>query len=174
MISQTSHDLVLAVYPQTRGFAFALFEGWLTPVDWGIHEARGPEKNARCLTRINSLLELHMPNVVVLQDMMSDRGSRRAPRIQELNNRIAELADLRGMLVHKYQRAKVIDYFADLGASTKQKIAETIAKHVPALALYVPPPRKPWMSEDARIGIFEAAALAWMYFRGAESGRQAA
>ena len=173
MIPRKRHDLVLAIYPQSRGFAFVLFEGWLSAVDWGIHEARGPGKNARCLTRINSLLELHMPDVVVLQDM-SDRGTRRAPRIQQLNDRIAELAELRGIIVRKYSRAQVIEYFSDFGASTKQKIAETIAKQIPALSLYVPPARKPWMSEDPRTGIFGAAALAWMYFHRSEIGRQAA
>src|SRR5262245_10282064 len=126
MIRKKRYDLVLAIYPQSRGFAFVLFEGWLAPVDWGIHEARGPNKNARCLSRVNSLLELHMPDVVILQDM-SDDGARRAPRIQELNARIAELAELRGMIIRKYSRAEILEYFADLGASTKQKIAETIA-----------------------------------------------
>jgi hypothetical protein len=47
---------------------------------------------------------------------------------------------------------------------TKHKIAEAIAKHIPALDLYVPPARKPWMSENARMGIFDAAALAWLFF----------
>src|SRR6266516_1796515 len=115
MIPRRRYNLVLAIYPQSRGFAFALFEGWLAPVDWGIHEARGPGKNARCLSRINSLLELHMPDVVVLQDM-SDRGTRRAPRVQELNARIAELAELRGIIVRKYSRAQGIEYFSDFGA----------------------------------------------------------
>jgi hypothetical protein len=173
MIPRKRYDLILAIYPQSRGFAFVLCEGWLAPADWGIHEARGPEKNARCLARINSLLELHMPDVVVLQDM-ADGGTRRAPRVQELNARIADLADLRGMKVRKYSREEIIEYFTDLGASTKHRLAETIAKHVPALALYVPPKRKPWMSEDPRMGIFEAAALAWMYFHDVEEGRHAA
>jgi hypothetical protein len=93
MIHRRRYDLLLAVYPQSRGFAFALFESWLSPVDWGIHEVRGPRKNAQCLARINSLLELHMPDIIVLQDM-SNHGTRRVPRIQELNRRIAELAHL--------------------------------------------------------------------------------
>ena len=173
MITRRRYDLVLAIYPQSRGFAFALFESWLSPVDWGIHEARGPRKNAQCLARINSLLELHMPDVIVLQDM-SNPGTRRVPRIQELNRRIAELAHLRGIVVHKYSRARVLDHFMERGGTTKQKIAETIAKQVPAFSLYVPPERKPWMSEDPRMGIFDAAALAWMYFHEREGDRQAA
>jgi hypothetical protein len=84
------------------------------------------------------------------------------------------LADQRGVLVKTYSRAQVIEYFAGLGAITKQKIAEAIAKHIPALGLYVPPARKPWMSENARMGIFDAAALARLFFHSINSGRRAA
>jgi hypothetical protein len=57
---------------------------------------------------------------------------------------------------------------------TKNEIAEAIARRVPALHLYVPPARKPWMSEDARMGIFDAAALAFMYFHINDGQRPAA
>jgi hypothetical protein len=171
MISRKRHDLVFAIYPQSRGFAFVLFEGWLAPVDWGVQEIRGANKNALCLTRIASLLALHTPDVLVLQDM-SERGTLRAPRIQELNRRIAELADQRGILVRTYSRAQVIEYFEEQGATTKHRIAETITKHIPALGLYVPQARKPWMSEDARMGIFDAAALVWMFFHSMSGDEQ--
>jgi hypothetical protein len=173
MISHKRYDLVLAIYLQSRGFAFVLFDGWLAPVDWGVYDARGADKNARCLDRIDSLLALHTPDVLILQDM-SESGTRRAHRIRELNRDAAELADQRGMLVRTYSRAQVVEHFEELGAVTKQTIAETIAKHIPALSLYVPPARKPWMSEDARMGIFAAAALAWMYFQSINGDRQAA
>jgi hypothetical protein len=125
------------------------------------------------MTRIASLLALHTPDVLVLQNM-SERGTRRARRIRELNRRAAELADQRGVLVKTYSRAQVIEYFAELGAATKHKIAEAIAKHIPALSLYVPPARKPWMSEHARMGIFDAAALAWMFFHSIGGDQQEA
>lgn len=170
MTFQRRYDLVLAIHLQSRGFAFVLFEGWLAPVDWGVQETRGADKNARCLTRIASLLALHTPDVLILQDM-SERGTLRAVRIQELNRRIAELADQRGILVRTYSRAQVIESF-EQGARTKQRIAETITKHIPALGLYVPKARKPWMSEDARMGIFDAAALAWMFFHSISGDEQ--
>ena len=173
MISRRRHDLVFAIHLQSRGFAFVLFEGWLAPVDWGVYDARGADKNARCLDRINSLLALHTPDVLVLQDM-SESGTRRANRIRELNRDAAELADQRGMLVRTYSRAQIIEYFEELGTVTKHRIAETIAKHIPALNLYLPPARKPWMSEDARMGIFDAAALAWMFFQSIDRDRGAA
>lgn len=173
MMSRRRYDLIFAIYPQSRGFAFVLFQGRLAPVDWGVYEARGEEKNARCLRHLASLLDLHTPDVVVLQNM-SGRGAQRAPRIRELNNHIAELADQQGICVRSYSRVQVIEYFTELNATTKQKIAETIVKHIPALSLYVPPPRKPWMSEDARMGIFDAAALAWLFFNSINGDRQAA
>lgn len=163
MISRKRRDLVLAIHFQARGFAFALFQDWPDPVDWGVYDARGEDKNIRCLTRIERLLALHTPDVIVLQDM-SENGTRRAHRIRRLNEEAAELADKLGMLVRTYSRAQIIDCFEELGAATKHRIAEMIAKHIPALNLYLPPARKPWMSEDARMGIFDAAALAWMYF----------
>jgi hypothetical protein len=170
MIYRRRHDLVLAIHVQSRGFAFILFEGRLTPVDWGVQEIRGADRNAHCMTRIASLLALHTPDVLVLQDM-SDLGTVRAPRIQELNRRIAELASQCGVLVCTYSRVQVVDIFDEqFSAVTKQGIAQVLAKHIPALDLYLPPARKPWMSEDARMGIFDAAALAWTYFH--KSNRQ--
>jgi hypothetical protein len=156
--------LVLAIYLQTRGFAFVLFETWNNPVDWAVHDIRGPEKNTRCRKRIESMLSLHTPDVVVLQDMSGDDAGR-APRIQKLNREIARLAERREICTHMVARAALRELFADhFGATTKQKIAEAIVYHISALGLYVPPPRKPWKSQDGRMGLFEAAALAWMYF----------
>jgi hypothetical protein len=163
MMSGERHDLVLTIHLQSRGFAFVLFDGWLDLVDWGVYDARGADKNARCLDRIDSLLALHTPDVLILQDM-SESGTRRARRIRDLNRDAAELADQCGMTVHMYSRAQVVEHFEELGATTKHGIAETIARRIPALHLYVPPARRPWMSEDARMGIFDATALAWRYF----------
>jgi hypothetical protein len=173
MISRERRNLVLAIHLQSHGFAYVLFEDWPALVDWGVYDARGADKNARCLERIDSLLTLHTPDLLVLQDM-SKTGTHRARRIRELNEEVAELADQRGVLVRTYSRAQVAEHFEEHGAVTKQRIAETIANRIPALNLYVPPARKPWMSEHARMGIFQAAALAWMFFHSIIGDRHAA
>jgi hypothetical protein len=156
--------LILAIYFQTSGFGFVLLEYQLSPVDWGAPEVRGHDRAKRCLRQIDSLLTLHTPDVLVLQDT-TRRGTHRAPRIEALNHQTLQLAKQRGVPVRTYSRPQVREYFEEFGATTKQRIAEIVAQHTPALALYVPPPRKPWKSEDARMGIFEAAALAWTYLR---------
>ena len=164
MISRKRPKLVLAIYFQTSGFGFVLLEHRLSPIDWGAPEVRGTDRAKRCLKRIDALLALHTPDTLILQDM-SRRGTRRAPRIQNLNRQTLRLAKRRGVAVRTFSRGQVLDYFQEFGATTKQRIAETIAKHIPALSLYVPPSRKPWKSEDARMGIFEATALVWTYLR---------
>lgn len=164
MIPRRRRDLVLALHLQSRGFAFILFEAWLAPVDWGVQEVRGPDKNGRCLERIDALFALHTPDVLVLQEMLHDH-THRALRIRRLNRKVIKIAERRGIAIHMYSRDRVRESFVgEYGAATKQRIAEAIANQLPALDLYVPPSRKPWMSEHARMGGFEAAALAWMYF----------
>ena len=55
-------------------------------------------------------------------------------------------------------------FFAEYSAETKFEIATTIGKQFPELAPRVPPFRKPWMSEDYRMSIFDAVAFATSYF----------
>jgi len=155
--------LVTAIYLNSRGFAFVLFEGELAPRNWGTIEARGKDKQERVLSRIDGLLSRYKPDVVVLQDT-AQGGTDRPHRIRRLNETIAETAEKHGFPVSSFSRAEVREHFAYLGSVTKDTIAAAIAKHIPALERFLPPPRKVWKSEDARMGIFDAAALALTFF----------
>ena len=156
------YKLVAAIHFNSRGFGFVLFEGPLAPLDWGVAEARGKEKRT-LLARVDALFARYQPNVIVLQDM-SERGTHRPHRIRHLNEAIAELAEKYGFPVLFLSRTEVRQCFAYLGAVTKDTIAGGIAKHIPAFERFLPPPRKTWKSEDARMGIFDAAALALTFF----------
>ena len=158
------YELVMAVYPNTRGFAFCLFEGPLAPLDWGIVELRGREKNKRCLRRVTELFDRYQPQVTVLQDTSAD-GTRRAARISRLNEAFATLVEGRGADVVFYSRERVRACFAADGFATKQQIAEAVAKHIPMFAQFIPPPRKPWHTEHPRMALFDAAALAVTFFQ---------
>jgi len=78
---------------------------------------------------------------------------------------IAALAKDYGIPVFAYSRERVRASFEDYGCPNKQSLAKLIAKYIPAFEQYVPPPRKAWMSEDRRMGLFDAAALALTFFR---------
>jgi hypothetical protein len=159
MMADGFNPAVLAIYLQRRGFAFAFFEGQRSLVDWGIHVIRA-DKAALSLARIDSMLDSYAPDVLVLE-ANSKSVIQRAPRIQELNARINELARQRAIIVRSYSKIDILEHFA---AKSKHSIAETIARELPALVLYPPPPRKAWKNEDPRMGLFEAAALAWKYY----------
>jgi hypothetical protein len=88
----------------------------------------------------------------------------RATRIRDLNASVALLAETRGILVFTFSRTQVRQCFAHLGSVTKQTVAEYIAKHIPAFERFLPPIRKIWMSEDAPMGLFDAAALGLTFF----------
>ena len=167
MKTSRRYELVLAIYPNTGGFAFVLFEGSLSPVDWGVTAVRGLCRNDRCLQIIERMFVRHEPDALVLQDT-SPTGTRRARRITKLNAAILKLAELNNIPIYTYSRASVRNAFSYLGSPSKHAIAETIAKHIPAFERYVPPRRKPWMTEDARMGLFDAAALILTFFQSAD------
>jgi hypothetical protein len=152
------YDLALSVSLTIRGFAYILFEGPRTPVDWGIHDARGPKKNANCLIKIAALIQRYRPDLLVVENV-GHASSHRSARVRSLSKDLCGFANDYGLHTAQVSRADVRDAFAPMGAQTKDEIAEVIAGELPVLVRYLPPARKPWMSEDARMGLFDAAAL---------------
>jgi hypothetical protein len=61
---------------------------------------------------------------------------------------------VRAVAVRDVRRA-----FATVGATNKAAVAATLVERFPELAPYLPRRRKPWMSEDERMAIFDATAL---------------
>ena len=157
--------LALSLHLNTRGFAFVLFESPLSPFDWGTPEIRGARKHERCLKKITAIIDQYVPEALVLQDM-SEQGTRRAQRIVNLNAAITALANSHELPVFVYSREIVREtFFQQYGVTTKQDIAEIIAKSIPAFERYLPSPRKPWQSEDARMGLFDAAGTGLVFYQ---------
>jgi hypothetical protein len=161
---RSNAELVFAVFPSTRGFGYAVFEGPVSLVDWGVKGVRSIQKNAESLRRIRELLAFYRPDVLVLENCQG-RGSRRAKRIQTLINLMTAHATEVGMATASFSRAQVRACFSSTaGSTTKRQIAESIAREFPELEPRLPPVRKIWMSEDSRMSIFDAAALGITYF----------
>jgi Holliday junction resolvasome RuvABC endonuclease subunit len=157
MTNPTERHFVFAVYPTSRGFAFALFEGEGILFDWGTTEIREKKKNARTLERIRRLIERYEPEVMVIEAITN--RSRRSDRILRLYKMLLQYAGTKGLDVRSYSRIEVRECFVAVGAKTKYEIAKAIAIQIPELAHRLPPVRKLWMSEDARQSLFDAAAL---------------
>lgn len=154
----TYPDLVLAIATTMHGFAFVLFEGPLTPFDWGVVRVRKSNKNAVILARVKRLIERYHPECMVLEDL-TPRMARHSSRIRAFSLRLEHLAATDAMDIYRYDRASIRRCFAPIGARTKVEIGHAIAQQIPAFQHRLPPLRKIWMSEDARQSLFDAAAL---------------
>ena len=152
--------LVLSIIFNTRGFGYALFEGVVAPVDWGIKTVK--DKNDY-FEHVRLLLHLFEPSVVVLQDC-AGKLARCTDTIQRVVNSIAKLAKKKDIRILRYSRADIRASFAYYGAFNKDEIARAIADVLPEFAPRVPPMRKLWMREDYRMGLFDALSLAFTFY----------
>lgn len=153
---------VLAVDPSTRGFGFAILEGPNRLIDWGVKETK-TDKKSRSQKLIANLIDLYQPSVIVIEDHAA-KGSRRCGRVRELIDDISQLAEKRNVKVRSFSRLKVKQAFSESDATTKYKIAVAIAERFPELAPRLPRYRKPWMSEDYRMSIFDAVGFGVTFF----------
>lgn len=163
MRPQLPTELVLAVIPTSRGLAYAYFEGPLSPVDWGIKDTRGPDRNVQCFVAVRTLIEKMQPDVLVLLRYPLPENAKTARR-RRLNHLFGTYAGTLGIEVKRYARPEVQTAFKPMGAKTRVEIAHAIAGHVHAFSYRLPKQRKLWMSEDSRMALFDAAALAFTYF----------
>lgn len=155
----TKHPRVLAIAPSTRGFGFAVLEEQETLVDWGVKSVQ-EDKNKRSLVKVGELIAHYQPQVLVLEDA-SGEDSRRSVRIQTLGRRIITLSASLSVRVVVLSREQIRQVFFADGEGTRHALAELLARRFPEeLGPRLPPKRKPWKSEDCRMDIFAAVALA--------------
>jgi Holliday junction resolvasome RuvABC endonuclease subunit len=151
---------ILAIAPASRGFGYALLEGEKL-VLWGVRSVP-KDKNDNCVTKVEALILLYQPEVMVLEDTAAE-GSRRYPRIRELSQRLMALSLKHNVPVAWFRREQAMKFFFGKGEGTKQEIAQEIGKRFPEeLGAMVPPKRRSWRSQHYQIDMFDAVALALM------------
>jgi Holliday junction resolvasome RuvABC endonuclease subunit len=161
--SSTKTLRVLAVDPSTEVFGFAVLEGQEQLVDFGLKKIRqGRDKNTECLRRISAMIDRYQPDIVVVEDYQA-KGCRRRLRIRVLLRDIVLLASEAKIKPRKISRLSVQKAFAPSGALTRHQIATEIGKRFAELVPYAPGVRKPWMSQDERMSIFDAVAFALVF-----------
>jgi hypothetical protein len=154
---------VLAIALSTRGFGFVVMEGEKTIIECGCRVADG-DKNAQSIAKVEKLLNSYQPGVVVLQDVEA-KGSRRAPRIKKLNRQIKVIAEKRKIRVKLISGQEMRSGLLGNPKGTKYEMAKMIAMQFPdELASRLPPKRKLWKSEDARMDIFDAVAVGLAFY----------
>ena len=156
---------VLAIDPWHRGLGFAFFEGENELIDWGLRVVPAHRREHWSLEKLKSLIVEFEPDVLVLEQWQAP-GSRRSIRQQKLLAQMANRAGLLGVETHLVSRHDMQNAFSFIeGRINKHTISRALAIRYPELNPQLPPFRKPWMSEDPRMSIFDACAFALTYFR---------
>jgi RNase H-fold protein (predicted Holliday junction resolvase) len=150
---------ILAIAPLSRGLGYAVMEGPDKLVACG-NKAILRNKNARALVWLEKFIQHYQPEVLVLPDVQA-KDTRRAKRIKTLHRQMVAWAGKRGLKVRRVSNTQVRVQLLNDAKATKQAVAEVLAKRFPVeLASRLPPKRRPWMSEDPRMDIFDAVGYA--------------
>jgi hypothetical protein len=156
-------ELVLSIYPFSRGFGFVLFEGAESPFDWGVREIKEKNRNVRSVDAIKELIDRYRPEILLIEDV-EDSTCRRSPRIKKLYQMLSHLAAAEYVDLCKVREITVRKYFLSVGAVTKYERALAIGRQIPAFGHRIPRVRKAWMSADPRQSLFDAAALGLVFY----------
>jgi Holliday junction resolvasome RuvABC endonuclease subunit len=153
---------ILAIDPTCKGLGFAVLEGPTVLIDWGVKHATS-DRNAKCLRLARELVDRYQPEVLVVENTGA-KGSRRCPRVIQLIENFLVLASSCGVRTRQISRQRVQRSFSKTGSATKRQVAVALSARFAELSPHLPPERRPWMSEDERMSIFDAVAFAWTFF----------
>lgn len=160
---------ILAIDLCNRGVGFLVLEGHHRLIDWGVKLVRPRDKpDDPELIHVRTLIRLYAPHGFVAEDMDA-QGCRRRGRSVRLTRAACNLAKALDLNVYKVSTTTVKNTFTRDGASTKAQIAAAVALRFPTLIRHLPPLRKPWMSEDYRFSIFDAASFLIAHLRDGRS-----
>jgi len=151
---------VLALDLHPRDFGYVVVESPDKLLDWGVrsHRRKGNSSDVLIQKRLRPLLELWRPSVVVLREPLRIRTPN-PPTSRLLKKQIMMSAKIQGARVQVLKK-RPTDRTEKL---TKYECAQAVVKLFPVLTRKLPPKRKPWESEDYRMNMFAAAALALAY-----------
>ena len=150
---------ILAIAPLSRGLGYAVMEGPEKLVASG-NKAILRDKNAGALAWVNRFIQFYQPDVLVLSNVLA-ADTRRASRIKTLHRHIVAWATKRKLKVRLVSVTQVRTQLLGNSQGTKFAVAQMLAAKYPTeLGLRLPPKRRPWMSEDPRMDIFDAVGMA--------------
>jgi hypothetical protein len=162
MNMNNEQNIILSIYPNTRGFGYVCLESPKNLIDYGIVTIR-PICNRRIMKRIKKIVSYFRPVLVLVQDC-DKKYSRQGNRIKNLIDNIVAFAKENNIPVVQYSREQIRDVFEQFEAKSKYQIANKIIEWIPELEPRKPKARKLWMSEDYNMGVFDALSLALTHY----------
>lgn len=162
MAKATKRFCVLAIELRSQKMGYAVFEGTRVLLDWGVRSY--PSTAFLVLDRqLTTLFELFHPTVIILS-RVSKGDHRNVALIKALIEIVRKQAQSVSIPARMMDKILVKEYFARTGRWNKHDIARAVVTRFPELSWRLPKKRKAWQSEPASQVVFDAAALALLYF----------
>lgn len=155
---QPAPERLLALDPCNRGVGFVVLDAGSRPVDWGVHRV-SDNRHKTGADVIRTLIYRYHPDRIVVERMNAP-GSRRGACARNFIKAVSTIARNASIPVSRYTTSQVHAVFGRWGTKKKSARAALLVAEFPALRLYQPPRRRPWMSEDNRMAIFDAFSFA--------------
>jgi hypothetical protein len=161
-LPQYSRIIGLNLHPRHFGYVVLEARDTLELLDWGVcRMGRGLRnvKKALVSQRLYPLLRMWHPSFLVADDLSKGKN-RRTQCVLEMVK-----SEARGnrISVHVLDRERVARAFGNRNSLTKYQRASFVAQRFPVLRWKLPPQRKSYESEDYRMNLFDAAAVALVY-----------
>ena len=150
----TPYITILAIVPKSRGFGFVVLEARGKLVAWGVARLYSAHQD-EYLLRLEGLVLRYRVRILALEAEKSRRGERAKQMIAQAT----QLASSRRLTTTFASRKHACKRIG-LPSATKHELAARLAEEFPDLAVHLPEPRKIWQSEDQRMLLFEAMAIA--------------
>jgi len=158
-LTNSQHKRVLSIVFNMRGVGFAVLDGATVLTNWGIKKVTAKE-SAAALTKIEKLISLYTPDVIVFEDLDLS-PFRHSARIKALSATLEKLTAKFGIHVTALSLFDVKKCLFTTGEGTKHEMAQALTSRFPdELGHLLPAKRLSWKTEHYRMGIFDAVALA--------------
>lgn len=154
MSEQCPTERVLSIFPLRLGFSYAVLEGGMRLVDWGVARL-GRQNDTEFRRRVAAMIDGSRPSIVVCEDASNSRRGDKARRRVEI---AIEAAGFGGVSV---KLASTDDVRIALGLgnkASKQEVVDQLVRRFPELRWRAPSNRI-WQ-RDPKMNLFEAVALA--------------
>jgi hypothetical protein len=162
-----SHERrILAIALRSRRFGFAVFEGPIRLLNWGMvfYPLNNPAQHTAVTKRVASLLTLFVPSIIVV-GRTGKQNLRTGSGVRLILKSIRREASARAISVHLITKVEVRPVFDALHARSKREIASMLAQMFPELLCKLPTERKIWESEHPIMTMFDAVALGFAYWQ---------
>jgi Holliday junction resolvasome RuvABC endonuclease subunit len=161
MRSNPREERILAISIRSQRLGFAIAEGSLELLNWGMiyYEKNEKTRVRAAAKRIAALFQRFVPSLVAIERSAEEKALNPSG-LRSIYHEIRNEATRQSVPVRLLNRTKVRETFRDFGGQSKDDIAALLVRMFPELQPKLPPKRRLWEPEHFSMPMFDAVTLA--------------